>query len=85
MSLQLPFESKSISEFLESRRNIVPSFRSGIGEASLTELALQIVEVHIGVFEDRSLPRPDRTAVAVSMSDRWHGGTADMHQMHEHA
>ena len=41
MSFQLPFESTRISKFLESKRKIIPSFRSGIREASLAELALQ--------------------------------------------
>ena len=41
MSFQLPFESTCISKFLESKRKIIPCFRPGIREASLTELALQ--------------------------------------------
>ena len=41
MSFQLPFESIRISKFLESKRKIIPSFRPGLGEASLAELALQ--------------------------------------------
>ena len=42
MSFQKPFESTCISKFLESRRKIIPCFRSGIREASLTELALLV-------------------------------------------
>ena len=33
MSFQLPFESTRINKFLESKRKIIPSFRSGIREA----------------------------------------------------
>ena len=42
MSFQLPFESTRINKFLESKRKIIPSSRSGIREASLAELALPI-------------------------------------------
>ena len=41
MGFQLLFESTGISKFLETERKIVPGFRSGIGETSLAELALQ--------------------------------------------
>ena len=41
MGFQLPFEITRISKFLETKRKIVPSFRSGVGEASLAKLALQ--------------------------------------------
>ena len=40
MSFQLPFESTRIIKLLESKRKIIPSFQSGIREASLAELAL---------------------------------------------
>ena len=41
MSFQWLFESTGISKFPETNRKIIPSFGSGVGEASLAELALQ--------------------------------------------
>ena len=41
MSFQLLFERTSVSKFLETKRKIIPDFRSDIGEASFTELSLQ--------------------------------------------
>ena len=57
MSFQKPFESTCISKFLESRRKIIPCFRSGIREASLTELAL-----HYWKFISESVRRSESSS-----------------------
>ena len=41
MGFQLLFERTGIIKLLKTRRKMVPSFGSGVGEASLAELELQ--------------------------------------------
>ena len=85
MSFQLPFESTCISKFLESRRKIIPCFRSGIREASLTELAL-----HCWKFISESVRRSESSSAGQIGGRRYNVGqvgwsTANMHQMHKYA
>ena len=85
MSFQLPFESTRISKFLESKRTIIPSFRSGIREASFAELALQKWK-----FISESVERSESSSAGQIGSCFYHvrqvgRSTADMHQMHKYA
>ena len=85
MSFQKPFESTCISKFLESRRKIIPCFRSGIREASLTELAL-----HYWKFISESVRRSESSSAGQISGRRYNVGqvgrsTANMHQMHKYA
>ena len=85
MSFQLPFESTCISKFLESKRKIIPCFRSGIREASLTELAL-----HYWKFISESVRRSEASSARQISGRRYNVGqlgrsTANMHQMHKYA
>ena len=85
MSFQLPFESTCISEFLESKRNIIPCFRPGIREASLTELALQYWK-----FISESVRRSESSSAGQISGCRYNfrqvgRSTANMHQMHKYA
>ena len=85
MSFQLPFESTCISKFLESKRKIIPCFRPGIGEASLTELAL-----HYWNFISESVRRSESSSAGQISSCRYNvrqvgRSTANMHQMHKYA
>ena len=85
MSFQLPFESTRISKFLESKREIIPSFRSGIREASLAELAL-----HYWKFISESVRRFESSSAGQISGCRYHvrqvsRSTADKHQMHKYA
>ena len=74
-----------ISKFLESRRKIIPCFRSGIREASLTELAL-----HYWKFISESVRRSESSSAGQISGRRYNVGqvgrsTANMHQMHKYA
>ena len=85
MSFQLPFESTCISKFLESRRKIIPCFRSGIREASLAELAL-----HYWKFISESVRRSESSSDGQISGRRYNvrqvgRSTANMHQMHKYA
>ena len=85
MSFQKPFESTCISKFLESRRKIIPCFRSGIREASLTEIAL-----HYWKFISESVRRSESSSAGQISGRRYNVGqvgrsTANMHQMLNYA
>ena len=82
MSFQLPFESTCISKFLESKRKIIPCFRSGIREASLAELALQYWK-----FISESVRRSESSSAGQISGRRYNvrqvgRSTANMDQMH---
>ena len=85
MSFQLPFESTCISKFLESKRKIIPCFRSGIREASLAERAPQYWK-----FISESIRRSESTSAGQISGRRYNvrqvgRSTANMHQMHKYA
>ena len=77
--------STCISKFLESKRKIIPCFRSGIREASLAELELQYWK-----FISESVRRSESSS-AGQISCRCYNvrqvgrSTANMHQMHKYA
>ena len=85
MSFQLPFERTCISKFLKNKRIIIPSFRSGIREASLAKPALQywkFISESVRRSESSSTGQISGRRYNVRQIDR---STADMHQMHKYA
>ena len=71
MSFQLLFEQTGVGKFLETKRKFIPSLGSGVKRSFFRRTFASITEsLYRRVFADLSLPRPDRSVVVVTMSDR---------------
>ena len=85
MTFQSLLKVQGVSKFLDTKWKIVPSFGSGVGEASFTELSLQKRKL-----VSKSVRRSEPSLTRQIGGCRYHvrqvaRSTADVHQMHKYA